>query len=87
MAYPDWSGRLLSEEHTHISTSFLQRRLRIGYPRADRLMEQVEEKRAKVEGDVGYLLPYFNFAYNIANPRARDIAFHKIIGARPRRIP
>jgi S-DNA-T family DNA segregation ATPase FtsK/SpoIIIE len=32
--------RKLAEEHGNISASFLQRRLRIGYPRAARLMEQ-----------------------------------------------
>ena len=34
----------LAEQHEHISTSFLQRRLHIGYPRAARLMEQLEEE-------------------------------------------
>ena len=34
----------LANEHENISTSFLQRRLRIGYPRAARLMEQLEEE-------------------------------------------
>jgi S-DNA-T family DNA segregation ATPase FtsK/SpoIIIE len=37
-------ARKLAEEHQHISTSFLQRHLRIGYPRAARLMEQLEEE-------------------------------------------
>jgi S-DNA-T family DNA segregation ATPase FtsK/SpoIIIE len=37
-------ARLLAQEHDRISTSFLQRRLRIGYPRAARLMEQLEEE-------------------------------------------
>ncbi|MFH1002969.1 MAG: DNA translocase FtsK [Chloroflexota bacterium] len=36
------TARELAREHKHISTSFLQRRLRIGYPRAARLMEQLE---------------------------------------------
>ena len=44
------AARQLAEEHTHISTSFLQRRLRIGYPRAARIMEQLEEEAAK-EGE------------------------------------
>jgi S-DNA-T family DNA segregation ATPase FtsK/SpoIIIE len=38
----------LAFEHNRISTSLLQRRLRIGYPRAARLMDQLEE-----EGVVG----------------------------------
>jgi S-DNA-T family DNA segregation ATPase FtsK/SpoIIIE len=33
----------MANEHEHISRSFLQRRLHIGYPRAARLMEQLEE--------------------------------------------
>ncbi len=37
-------ARQLAQEHKHISTSFLQRRLRIGYPRAARIMEQLEEE-------------------------------------------
>ena len=37
-------ARRLAREHKHISTSYLQRRLRIGYPRAARLMEQLEEE-------------------------------------------
>ena len=46
--YPDdpllEMARQLAEQHTHISTSFLQRKLRIGYPRAARIMEQLEEE-------------------------------------------
>jgi DNA segregation ATPase FtsK/SpoIIIE, S-DNA-T family len=37
-------GRKLLQQHKHISASFLQRHLRIGYPRAARLMEQLEEE-------------------------------------------
>jgi len=36
-------AKRLAQEHKHISTSFLQRRLRIGYPRAARLMEALEQ--------------------------------------------
>jgi S-DNA-T family DNA segregation ATPase FtsK/SpoIIIE len=38
------SARQLAREHKYISTSFLQRRLRIGYPRAARIMEKLEEE-------------------------------------------
>ncbi|MEA3253396.1 MAG: DNA translocase FtsK [Chloroflexota bacterium] len=37
-------AKQLAQEHKHISTSFLQRRLRIGYPRAARLMEALEQE-------------------------------------------
>ncbi len=43
------AARQLAEEHGHISTSFLQRRLRIGYPRAARIMEQLEEEEGEGE--------------------------------------
>ncbi len=43
------AAKQLALEHKHISTSFLQRRLRIGYPRAARLMEQLEEEGIKRE--------------------------------------
>jgi S-DNA-T family DNA segregation ATPase FtsK/SpoIIIE len=47
------SAKQLAEEHTNISTSFLQRKLHIGYPRAARLMEQLEEELEKVIDDGG----------------------------------
>jgi S-DNA-T family DNA segregation ATPase FtsK/SpoIIIE len=41
-------ARELAFEHNRISTSLIQRRLRLGYPRAARLMDMLEE-----EGIVG----------------------------------
>jgi len=38
------AARQLAKEHRYISTSFLQRKLHIGYPRAARIMEQLEEE-------------------------------------------
>ncbi|MCK4723731.1 MAG: hypothetical protein KAT75_10520 [Dehalococcoidia bacterium] len=38
------AARQLAQEHGSISTSFLQRRRRIGYPRATRIMEKLEEE-------------------------------------------
>ena len=35
-------AKRLAQEHKHVSTSFLQRRLHVGYPRAARLMEALE---------------------------------------------
>jgi len=44
------TARQLTQEHKHISTSYLQRKLRIGYPRAARIMEQLEEEMG-IEGE------------------------------------
>ena len=43
------AAKQLAEEHTHISASYLQRKLRIGYPRAARIMEQLEEEGGEGE--------------------------------------
>ena len=45
------TAKQLLREHKHISTSFLQRKLRIGYPRAARIMEQLEEEGVQREGE------------------------------------
>jgi S-DNA-T family DNA segregation ATPase FtsK/SpoIIIE len=47
------AAKQLAKEHRYISTSFLQRKLHIGYPRAARIMEQLEEEGVKrAEGEV-----------------------------------
>ncbi len=38
------TARKLAREHKNISTSFLQRRMHIGYPRAARIMDQLREE-------------------------------------------
>ena len=44
-------AKALAEDHTRISTSMLQRRLRIGYPRAARIMERLEDEGIVHAGD------------------------------------
>ncbi len=46
-------ARRLASEHSRISTSFLQRRLGIGYPRAARLMDLLEEQGIVATGEPG----------------------------------
>ncbi|MFC2067973.1 DNA translocase FtsK [Chloroflexota bacterium] len=43
------TARQLAQEHTHISTSYIQRCLRVGYPRAARIMEQLEKEDIEKE--------------------------------------
>jgi S-DNA-T family DNA segregation ATPase FtsK/SpoIIIE len=38
------TGRRLAREYSHLSTSLLQRRLHIGYPRAARIMDLLEDE-------------------------------------------
>jgi S-DNA-T family DNA segregation ATPase FtsK/SpoIIIE len=45
------AARQLVADHEGISTSFLQRRLRIGYPRAARLTDQLKEEGALLKDD------------------------------------
>ncbi len=45
------TARQLASQHDGVSTSFLQRRLRIGYPRAARLSEKLKEEGLLDEGD------------------------------------
>ena len=42
-------ARKLADEHAQISASFLQRKLRIGYPRAARIMEELEYELEKAD--------------------------------------
>ncbi len=46
-------ARALAAEHSRISTSMLQRRLRIGYPRAARLMDTLEDEGVIGDGEGG----------------------------------
>ena len=45
------TGRRLAREYSHLSTSLLQRRLHIGYPRAARIMDLLEEEGTIVRRD------------------------------------
>lgn len=46
-------AKRLAQEHNRISTSFLQRRLGIGYPRAARIMDLLEEQGVVAAGEPG----------------------------------
>jgi S-DNA-T family DNA segregation ATPase FtsK/SpoIIIE len=45
------TARRLARDHSHLSTSLLQRRLHIGYPRAARIMDELEAEGTVVRGD------------------------------------
>jgi S-DNA-T family DNA segregation ATPase FtsK/SpoIIIE len=47
------TARQLFEEHKHVSTSYLQRKLSIGYPRAARIMERLREEQTTDEEEEG----------------------------------
>lgn len=47
------TARRLAREHSHLSTSLLQRRLHIGYPRAARIMDSLEEEGTVIRGPDG----------------------------------
>ena len=51
-------AKALAEEHTRVSTSMLQRRLRIGYPRAARMMDRLEDEGYVNAGGVSAREPY-----------------------------
>ncbi len=53
-------ARELADEHTRISTSMLQRRLRIGYPRAARLMDLLESEGVVGSPEGGGTRPVFD---------------------------
>ncbi len=43
------AARRLAQEHRHISASFLQRRLGVGYARAAHIMDRLEKERAQAD--------------------------------------
>ena len=47
------AARELAMQHSRISTSLLQRRLHIGYPRAARLIDMLEEEGVVSEAEAG----------------------------------
>jgi len=47
------AAKSLAKEHSHISTSLLQRRLHIGYPRAARLMDLLEQEGVVAAAEPG----------------------------------
>jgi len=52
-------ARELAAEHSRISTSMLQRRLRIGYPRAARIMDILDSEGLVGAADGGESRPVF----------------------------
>src|SRR5207247_424071 len=47
------AARELAGQHSRVSTSLLQRRLHIGYPRAARLIDMLEENGVVAEAESG----------------------------------
>ena len=47
------AARRLVKDTSHVSTSLIQRRLHVGYPRAARIMDALEKEGAVVRGDLG----------------------------------
>jgi S-DNA-T family DNA segregation ATPase FtsK/SpoIIIE len=47
------AARELAAQHTRVSTSLLQRRLHIGYPRAARLIDELEEEGIVAPAEAG----------------------------------
>jgi S-DNA-T family DNA segregation ATPase FtsK/SpoIIIE len=47
------AARRLAKDTSHISTSLIQRRLHVGYPRAARIMDALEREGLIVRGDLG----------------------------------
>ena len=45
------SARRIAKDHSHISTSLLQRKLHVGYPRAARIMDTLEDEGIVVRGE------------------------------------
>ena len=52
-AWKDKEAIELTSRYSHISTALLQRRLRIGYARAARLMDQLEDEGIIASGEPG----------------------------------
>ncbi len=47
------TARRLAKDSSHISTSLIQRRLHVGYPRAARIMDSLEKEGLISRGELG----------------------------------